>query len=216
MLELTDKVFRLAPPGGLFDDAVISNLFPETEVGARRALVHRAIRKGEVLRIRPGLFCLTDVYRKSHPHVFALAQLLHYPSHISLETALSYHGLIPEAVFQVASVTTERSRVFRTPFGTFSFKRVPSNSPRAGVRLTKIDDDNWAFMATPIRAISDVVYLRSGISWKRHGIGFLVDSMRIDMDDLAEVDMEDFDEVLSAIRNQRTRSYLSGLLDEIA
>ena len=40
---------------------------------------------------------------------------------ISLETALSYHGLIPEAVYQTASVTAARGRAFDTSIGRFTF-----------------------------------------------------------------------------------------------
>ena len=47
-----------------------------------------------------------------------LAASLHAPSHVSLESALAYHGLIPEAVYQVASITVARSREF-TSYITF-------------------------------------------------------------------------------------------------
>ncbi|MDP8248943.1 MAG: hypothetical protein P9M00_12445 [Candidatus Tritonobacter lacicola] len=127
------------------DESVVRNLFPDSTTGGRKLLVHRAIEKGEVLRLRPGLYCLAPDYRKSDPHPFVIAAALHLPSHVSLESALSYHGLIPEAVFQVSSVTIQRSRSFKTPLGTFVFHRVPVNDPRAGVKAEKIDANAWAF-----------------------------------------------------------------------
>ena len=39
------------------------------------------------------------------------------PSHVSLESALAHHGLIPEAVQQTSSVTAHRSRSFTTDLG---------------------------------------------------------------------------------------------------
>lgn len=48
-----------------------------------------------------------------------LANLIHGPSYISLEYALS-HGLIPERVSTVTSVALGRSRKFDTPVATFT------------------------------------------------------------------------------------------------
>jgi len=215
MQTLTEKIFQLAPPGGLFDDSVVRNAFPGVTSDARKLLVHRAVSKNEVLRLKPGLYCLGGDYRRSHPHPFVVAGMLHSPSHISLESALSYHGLIPEAVYQVTSVTARRSRTYRTPLGDFYFQRVPAENPRAGVASVKVDDHGWAFIAVPLRAIADLVYLRKEISWEKDGIRFLTDSMRIEEDDLREIPQDDFDEIYNSLRNQRTRAYIKGLKKEI-
>jgi hypothetical protein len=111
MQKLTEKALLLSPPGGLFDMTAVRNLFPNSTEGAHKVLVHRAVRAGEVIRLKPGLFLLQKAYRRTDPHPYVVAALLHAPSHVSLETALSYHGLIPEAVYQTASVTVARSRV---------------------------------------------------------------------------------------------------------
>ena len=106
MQTLTEKIFKLSPPFGLFDGTVVRNLFPDSNEGARKLLIHRAVKTNEIMRLKRGLFILAREYRKSDPHPYVIAAMLHAPSHISLETALSFHGLIPEAVFQVSSVTT--------------------------------------------------------------------------------------------------------------
>ena len=132
---------------------MIRNLFPNISEGARKLLVHRAVTAGEVIRLKPGLFVLSKEYRKTELHPHVIAGLLHFPSHISLESALAHHGLIPEAVQQVSSVTALRSRTFRTPLGVFSFQRVPARDPRAGVEAVKLGAQTWAFIATPLRAL---------------------------------------------------------------
>jgi len=215
MQALTEKIFRLAPPGALFDDGVVRNLFPDATDGARRALVHRAVQHREVLRLKPGLYCLASDYRKSHPHPFVVASALHSPSHISLESALSHHQLIPEGVYQVSSVTVQRSRSYKTPLGMFTFYRVPSDRPRAGVRAEKLGKDTWAFVASPLRAIADLIYLRKDLSWSRDGVGFLIDSMRIDEDDVLGLPTDDFGEIHDSIQNRRTQRFLAGLHKEI-
>ena len=215
MQTLTEKIYKLSPPGGLFDETVIRNLFPEISDGALKALVHRAVRKKEVLRLKPGLYCLAEDFRKSHPHPFVLAGVLHSPSHISLESALSHYGMIPEAVRQVTSVTGQRSRIFRTPLGIFSFVRVPVDNPRAGVKNVRLDNQGYAFLATPLRAIADLIYLRKTITWKKDGLRFLTDSMRVEEDDLEEISFDDFEEIHESIRNKRTKDYLLNLKKEL-
>ena len=211
MQSLTEQVFALSPPGGLFDETVVGNLFPAASEGARALLVHRACRVGEVLRLRPGLYVLAPPYRKTEPHPFAVAAVLHAPSHVSLESALAYHGLIPEAVYQVSSVTVARSREFSTPLGVFSFRRVPSRLPRVGVEAVEVARNVWAFVATPLRAIADAVYLNRNVSWKNDGLRFLTDSLRIEEDDLRGLSFDALDEMLDGVRSLRVRTYLKGM-----
>lgn len=211
MQKLTEKVLKLAPPGGLFDETVIHNLFPDISIGACGLLVHRACKAGEILRLKPGLFVLGQPYRKSEPHPFVAAAMLHAPSHISLESALAYHGLIPEAVYQVSSVTVGRSREFSTPLGVFNFRRVPARASRAGVEAVAVTRSAWAFVASPLRAIADEVYLNKEITWNRNGLGYLTESLRIEEDDLRSLSFEALDEILDSIRSRRVQAYLAGL-----
>lgn len=215
MQTLTERVFKLAPPGGLFDESVVGTLFPEASQGARKLLVHRAVKHGEVLRLKPGSYCLAFEYRRSELHPFVVAALLHSPSHISLESALSHHGMIPEAVYGVSSVTTMRSRSFRTPLGEFTFRRVPADNPRAGVRAVKVGPRGWAFIASPLRAIADLVYLRKEVSWDRDGLAFLTRSLRIEEEDVYGMSPNLWGELQESLTNQRVRGYLAGLKDEI-
>ncbi|MCK4304413.1 MAG: hypothetical protein KAY24_09270 [Candidatus Eisenbacteria sp.] len=240
MQTLTEEVFHLAPPGGLFDDSVVKNLFPNLSDGARNLLLHRAVRHGEVLRLKRGLFCLNQSYRKTPLHPFVVAAALHSPSHVSFESALAYHGLIPEAVFQIGCATTERTRSFMTPLGKFTFTRVPTRQPRAGVRAEQLDLHGWAFVASPLRAIADLVYMRrdasadlrapNGHELGRHAdtvsmpvrrnlrrggeeaaLDFLIHSMRIEEDDLARIPTEEFKEIRTAFRNRRVLGFLANL-----
>ena len=215
MQTMTEKVFLLSPPGGLFDETVIRNLLPDRSEAARKVLVHRAVSAGEIIRLRPGLFLLAPEFQKTHPHPFVVAAMLHSPSHVSLESALSHHGLIPEAVFQVSSVTSARSRTFHTPVGVFSFVRVPASDPTAGVRALKVDGRSWAFVATPLRAIADLIYTRRDVTWAKDGLAFLTESMRIERDDLEKISFESLDEVCESLRGRRTTDYLRGLYREL-
>ena len=215
MQTLTEAVLKLAPPGGLFDTTVVRNLFPARSEGARKVLVYRAHDSGEILSLKRGLYILRPEYRKSDPHPYTLAAMLHSPSHISLESALAHHGLIPEAVYQVSSVTLARSRSFETPLGIFTFKRVSARNPRAGVEVVKVSSNAWAFIATAVRAIADTVYLRKHISWQRDGLSFLSESLRIEEEDLVQLDLSCSEEIEQSLQDRRTREYLHGLRREL-
>lgn len=215
MQTVTELVFRLSPPGGIFDETVIRNILADRSEAARKVLAHRAVAAGEIIRLRPGLFLLAPEIRKTHPHPFVVAAILHSPSHVSLESALAHHGLIPEAVFQVSSVTSSRSRMFKTPVGVFSFVRVPAANPRAGVQALKVDGRSWAFVATPLRAIADLIYTRKDVWWEKDGLAFLTESMRIERDDLEGISFESPDEICESLRSRRTADYLRGLYREL-
>jgi hypothetical protein len=215
MQTLTDRVFRLLPPGGLFDETVVRDLLDDRSEAARKVLVHRAVAAGEIVRLKPGLFLLAPSYRKTDPHPFVIAAMLHSPSHVSLESALAHHGLVPEAVYQVGSVTSSRSRVFETPVGVFNFVRVPADDPRAGVRALKIDARSWVFVAGPLRAIADLVYTRRQVSWERDGPSFLTESLRIERQDLEVMAFDSLDEICGSLRDRRTVDYLRELAREV-
>ncbi len=215
MQTLTERLFALAPPGGLFDQTVIRNLFPEASAGARRLLLHRAVDRGEILRLTRGFYCLAEPYRKNHPHPFAVAAFLCFPSHVSLESALAHHALIPEAVFGVTSATLRRSREYDTPLGHFTYVRIPTADPSAGVKAVRLDRHWWAFVASPLRAIADLVCARRRIAWRTDGVAFLTDSMRIDREDLRSLPLDDFEEICTSFRNPRVQTYLTGLREAL-
>jgi predicted transcriptional regulator of viral defense system len=98
----------------------------------RYGLVNRAMKSGELVRLQRGLYVLADRYRAQPCHSFAVAQALVPGSYISFETALAYHGWIPERVFVTASVVPGRKtrRYENEKMGAYSFHcRLSPSSP---------------------------------------------------------------------------------------
>jgi predicted transcriptional regulator of viral defense system len=181
--------------------------------GARLdALLKRAVGSGEVWRIRRGLYCLSERYTRDRINPLELAQLITGPSYVSLETALSHHGWIPEAVQAVTSVTLERSRTFNTPLGLFSFTRVPQRSFLSGVRRISAERGGAIFLATPLKALADLVYVQR-CNW--HSAAPVMESLRVEVESLAELSVELFDEVLFAYKPGRVSRVLSGLRKDL-
>jgi hypothetical protein len=185
-------------------------------VGSRGArldgLLKRAVARGEVWRVRRGLFALSDRYRQAKVNPLELAQRIHGPSYISLETALSLHGWIPEAVQAVTSVSRGRSRSFDTPVGLFSFTRVPQLRFLSGVRRVTEEEGGSFFLATPLKALADLVYVQRQ-DWD--SAAPVVESLRVEDDFPAELTGELFDEVMSAYKPGRVLRFLAGLRKDL-
>ena len=181
--------------------------------GARRdALLKRAVASREVWRVRRGLYCLADRYARGRVNPLELAQRIHGPSYVSLETALSHHGWIPEAVQAITSVALGRARSFDTPVGLFSFTRVPQRRFLSGVRRASAEDGGAFFLATPLKALADHVYaLRC--NW--HGAAPVLESLRVEDESLADLTGELFDEVMSAYEPGRVSRFLAGLRKDL-
>ncbi len=99
ILDFLDKVKKL----GIFSIADIEILFPDMD--KRRLFEWK--RKGYILKIRNEWYCLPEFLEEPYSS-WIIANLVHNPSYISLESALNYYNLIPEGVYMATSVTTKR------------------------------------------------------------------------------------------------------------
>jgi len=126
-----------------------------------RKQLSRWVKSGKVVQIRRGLYALGGPYRKASPHPFLVANRLREPSYVSLQSALAWHGMIPEFVPVVTSVTTGRPGPATTPFGRFLFRHVRKPLFR-GFRLVEVGDGQQAFVATPEKSLLDLVHLTPG------------------------------------------------------
>jgi predicted transcriptional regulator of viral defense system len=171
----------------------------------RHALVKRALAKGEILSIRRGLYCLPRPYQKRPLRIHALAQQIYGPSYVSFESALHYHGWIPEAVYTCTCASIGKAKSFETPLGRFDFQRVPQRVFYLGVDRDVDESGNVAFIATPAKALADYVYLHKP-PWDT--IEGASGSLRIETEDLLAVSPKDLAELEENYTNKRVRAFL--------
>lgn len=122
--------------------------------------VSRWVKRGKLVRLRRGLYLLSEPYRKIIPFEFYLASMIEWPSYISLEKALEYHNLIPEGVSIFTSVTTKRPSRYETQIGTFEYRHIQS-SLFWGYRSITFQGQT-GFIALPEKSLLDFFYLRAG------------------------------------------------------
>jgi hypothetical protein len=209
MNRLVDYFFSSST--GVFTQADISVAISGTDF-SRHGLVKRAIADGEIINVRRGLYCLAPKYQKNHISVYGLAEQIYGPSYISLESALSYHGWIPEAVYTCSCVSFGNAKEFKTPLGIFSYKRVPQHIFYSTVCRHEDESGNIFFMARPVKALTDYVYIHR-LNWT--SITQAAGNLRIDEDSFASVTSKELQELLGNYTNARVRKFLAGWLKEI-
>lgn len=107
---------------------------------------------GLFLKLRNGLYMVKDAYVSS----LFIANKMYEPSYVSLNTALSHYGVIPEVVYATTSVTAKTPREFATPKGNFIYQRIKKKA-FTGYGLRLIDRDN-VLIAEPEKALADYLY----------------------------------------------------------
>jgi predicted transcriptional regulator of viral defense system len=126
-----------------------------------RLQLSRWTKSGKIIQFRRGLYALANPYRKVQPHPFLLANSLKKASYVSLQSALSFYGMIPENVPAVTSVTTARPETLNTSEGTFIYKHVRKPFFKGYCRV-EASVGQSVFIATPEKCLLDLVYLTPG------------------------------------------------------
>lgn len=178
-----------------------------------RDRITELLRKGDIVRVKKGIYIFGEQYRRRPYSREVLANLIYGPSYISLEYALGYYGLIPEGVESVTSVTTGRSRRFETPLGLFSYHTVPLAAFTAGIDRVDMGDGRSFLMALPEKALADKIRLDrgNGLSSQRELRRYLVENLRIDPAALAGMRAKRFEEY-SDLYQSRKIALLAALL----
>ena len=150
--------------------------FPKDKIAAME-------KQQQLIRIKKGLFVVAQQEGTSPISRELIANHLYGPSYVSLESALSYHNLIPERVYRVRSVTMKRFNMYDTPLGVFEYRTVSPEYFSIGIQQ-QVTQDNTAFLiASPEKALCDLIVLSSGLrlqSSKAVKI-YLEENLRIDL-----------------------------------
>lgn len=154
--------------------------------------VHALLTDGVLESVKKGLYIAGPALRTAKPEPFLLANHILGPSYVSLDTALSYHGWIPERVYEVASMTTKASRKFATPLGVFTYTHLPLPYYAFGIEQIQLADDQYAMMAAPEKALFDKVVTTSGLILRsqRQALTWLLEDLRINEGRLRECDLQ--------------------------
>ena len=143
-------------------------------------------KSGELIRLKKDLYVNKSISISKE----LIANHLYGTSYVSLETALSYYGMIPERVYAIRSVTTKRAKIFSTPLGNFEYKTVSADYFSIGL-CQEVIENRYAFlMATPTKAICDMIVATPNLRLQsvKAMQSYLIEDLRIDSDVLKTMD----------------------------
>ncbi|WP_026842964.1 type IV toxin-antitoxin system AbiEi family antitoxin domain-containing protein [Citrifermentans bremense] len=171
-----------------------------------RMKINRLLADVIIVRIKKGLYIFGESTRRRPFSREILANLCYGPSYISLQYALHYHGLTPERVETVTSVTTGRSRAFSTPVGQFSYRTISLEAFPAGMGQYDLADGRHFLMATPEKALADTIVADrgTGIVNVKEMREYLA-GLRVDQSVLKDLDRKLLANIAQRYRSRRLR-----------
>ena len=174
-------------------------------------------REGALEPLRRGLYLAGQPLRQGPVCLPLLANHLYGPSCVSLDLALAWHGLIPEGVTEVTSVTPRPSRLLSNGMRRFSYHHLPLLYYAVGQELGQSRDGLSFLITSPAKALCDrLVLARNLPPLSRQAMRqWLLDDLRLDSDRLSEMDLNDLRACLATGFKHRQLGTLLAVLETL-
>lgn len=130
------------------------------DVAQVRVQISRWVQSGGVTRIHKGWYTLNDPYRRVRLDAHVVASTIKAGSYVSLQSALAFHGMIPEDVVEMTCVTSGRPLFIDSPVGRFHFRHIKRDAFFGYSRYEY--GVQHAHIAEPEKALLDLMYLTPG------------------------------------------------------
>jgi hypothetical protein len=175
-----------------------------------RDFISRMVKNGQLIRLKNGFFVISEKIKKDPVPYEQIANLLHGPSYLSFEWALSYYKMIPEGVYVVTSATTTKSKHYNTPLGTFDYSYLNHSRYTIGIDQKKNSSGNF-LIATPEKALADLVHAKSKNLKSKDLILDLIEARRIEEELLKQLNKKHLAEIAECYHSQAVRELSNAL-----
>jgi len=169
--------------------------------------ISRLLKDGDLIGLKKGLY-LSERYLLSQSDKKAyfeyLANILYYPSYLSLEYVLSFYGLIPEGVYVLTNISLKSSRIFENKLGTFIYRNV-KKEVFCGYKKTQKGNFS-VYSATKTKALFDFLYLKRNLS-KDYSYE-LNKGLRINWDEFVIADVKEFESYVNLSKSLKMKEIL--------
>lgn len=171
-----------ALPLSIFSHEMIYSLL-EKSISNVNEKISNLVKNGELVRLKKGFYTFSKLYQTKPINLISVANTLYSPSYVSFDYALSYYGMIPERVSEVTSATSKNEKLFDTPIGRFSYKKVSPEAYSLGIDWIYDDVEGGRFIATAEKALCDKIKYDRGIGTLTQAsmIEYLKYDLRIDI-----------------------------------
>lgn len=172
------------------------------------------LKSGYLLSLKKGLYTTNAYIKNQSPQAREyLANVVYYPSYLSLEYVLQKEGLIPEAVYTYTSITLKPTQTFTNTIGTFMYRTIKQQL-FTGYQSTLYTGQYQIKIATKAKALFDVLYLKplpSTVAGKKRE---LID-LRINWSTVTQEDMMEFNKYVKLSQSpkmEQTATIIAKLL----
>jgi len=173
--------------------------------------INELMKQGVLVAIKRGIYVPGTNQNIPRPDPFLLANHLLGPSYVSMESALSHWGLIPERVYEISSMTIQSSKIYKTAVGTFSYTHTSLPYYSYGIQQLELTKRQTALVASPEKALCDKIITTSGVLLRseKQVRTFLVDDLRMEAGELRQLNVK---EINSWVINAPKKSSLTILV----
>ncbi|CAN5164050.1 hypothetical protein BH09BAC1_BH09BAC1_23290 [soil metagenome] len=151
--------------------------------------------KGYITKLIKGWYIFNDV-PTSETTLFQISNALCRPSYVSLESALSFYGAIPEQAFTITSITTTKTRDYTTPRGRFTYQ-VLKPSLYFGYRILPQVTGRAVLMAELEKTLLDYLYLNPKLNCLE-----TIEALRLNREVMQTMDKGKMEAYLSLFNNK--------------
>lgn len=205
-----EKILLSWPRSFLTDQDLITFMGPSHNT-RRYDAVKYALRKNNLIHLKRGLYLIDPLFSRKPYDPLEVASVMYGPSYISFETALSFHGWIPEAVYTTTAASAKRSCTFETPKGRFRYLHVPAGGFYLNVQRI-LANSSSILMGEPWKAIADMIFALSK-NWQ--SVEELAEDLRIELETLYTSDKNSLKHIAEYYNNKRVRKLLSKFSEEL-
>ncbi len=154
--------------------------------------ISELIKSKKLISVRRGLYVTGPELDLPTPEPFLIANHLRGPSYVSLESAMSYWGMIPERVYEISSVTIKSSKTYKTALGRFSFQKLTTPYYSYGIKNIEFSAKQTALVASPEKALCDKIVLTPNVNLRsvKQTREFLLEDLRMDQEVLMTLDTD--------------------------
>lgn len=212
MNHLIKSILNASPHDYVTDQEISTLLGAQFSPAAKSSLILRLVKKGDLIRIKRGLFILGKDYQRKSINLFELSSVIYHPSYVGLHSALSYHGAIPEAVYSTTCLTTNRSKEFKTPLGYFSFQHLDQSLFKEGIE--RLETANGSFLISNLeKTILDYLYI-----YKRNWLGLksLYEDLRFDEEVAESINKENLLKLEPYYKSKTITNFTKQLIKDIS
>lgn len=180
----------LRSPKTVFTFKDLAMLWQETASTATKVRINYYVNKGDLIRIRKGIYAKTPSYNK-----LELATRIFTPAYISFETVLTEAGLIFQ-VYEAVYAASYKSREITIAGYDYIYRKIKD---AVLINPAGVEHRDETSIATKERAFLDTMYVNSDYHF----------------DNLREVDWEKVFEILPIYENKRMEKAIQKLYSKL-